>query len=98
MSITTNERAEFTAMMNKASDEIEALRPEVARLKADADRLDAYALMCERGDPRTPMVDFGTWVVPYLDNGAGGSGGGVSYAYKPSFRAAIDDAMKADQP
>ena len=32
MSITTNERAEFTAMMNKASDESESLRAENTHL------------------------------------------------------------------
>ena len=67
MSITTNERAEFTAMMNKASDEIESLRAEVARLKTTSisvklleQIMEDSKANCERQFGHHQLVD---WVV-----------------------------------
>lgn len=97
MSITTNERAEFTAMMNKASDEIESLRAENARLKADADRyrkLKAHMTFTDiSGYSATdtqsfPVIKFGPTTRRWYHDS--------SDLFATTLDAAID-AMKADQ-
>lgn len=60
----------------------------------DAARLDWLASDMSRGDESVAISYMdGRYYYQFLDNGAGGSGGGVYFATFDTFREAIDSAM-----
>jgi hypothetical protein len=71
------------------------LNSEVPAAITDTRRLDW--LEDNQDSPSVPYAEDGKWCVPYLDNGAGGFGGGVNAVRFTSLRAAIDSAMEGTE-
>ncbi len=64
----------------------------VSRLTKDEKRLNAMDKMLESDSGTVPYAENGEWHVTYLDNGAGGFGGGVMDGKFNNIREAIDFA------
>lgn len=62
---------------------------ETEELKKDKARLDFLSANPES----VPYFSDGRWHIPYLHNGAGGFGGGVSEVSHPTLRGVIDLEM-----
>lgn len=78
--------------------ERDQLRIEVEALRKDAERYRWLNSDAASDSGMIPEFDGDNWLVIYLDNGAGGSGGGVCEAVFCSANEAVDFAMsKGDQ-
>lgn len=68
---------------------------ELAALREDKARINAFRTMLQTEFHSTPLWQDGAWCIPRLMDGSGGFGGGVVYDRYESFTKAIDAARKA---